>query len=318
MAIIGTDIKQAVRLLESGELVAIPTETVYGLAANAFSETAVLKIFEAKNRPAFDPLIIHTHSVAAFPGIAGPIPAVAYQLAEAFMPGPLTLILPKGPRVPLLVTSGHDSVGLRIPNHPLTLALLRELDFPLAAPSANPFGYVSPTTARHVEQQLGSLVPYILDGGACEVGIESTIISLLGSQVQVLRLGGLALEEIEGVLGRPVDMVQTSSSNPQAPGMLLSHYAPRKKVLLGELPALLRQYTGQRVGVMAFSETFSGIPAAHQVALSPAGDVREAARQLFSALRYLDTQPVDLILAEYVPETGLGRAVNDRLRRASR
>ena len=144
---------------------AIPTETVYGLAANAFSEEAVVKIFEAKNRPAFDPLIVHTYSVEAFSQIAGTIPDMAYQLAEAFMPGPLTLILPKAKRVPLLVTSGNDTVGLRIPNHPLTLQLLRELDFPLAAPSANPFGYVSPTTAQHVAHQLGNRIPYILDGG---------------------------------------------------------------------------------------------------------------------------------------------------------
>lgn len=318
MATIGTDIKEAARLLQAGELVAIPTETVYGLAANAFSETAVVKIFEAKDRPAFDPLIVHTHSVAEFSRIAVSIPDMAYQLAEAFMPGPLTLILPKAAQVPLLVTSGNDSVGLRIPNHPLTLQLLRELDFPLAAPSANPFGYVSPTTAQHVEQQLGGRIPYILDGGACTVGIESTIISLAGGQVQVLRLGGLALEEIEQVLGRPVDRVKTSSSNPQAPGMLISHYAPRKKVVLGELPELLEQYAGRTVGVLAFSGTFAGVPAHHQVALSPAGEVREAAQHLFSALRYLDTQAIEVILAEYVPEVGLGRAVNDRLRRASR
>jgi L-threonylcarbamoyladenylate synthase len=318
MAIIGTDIKEAARILQSGDLVAIPTETVYGLAANAFSEEAVVKIFEAKNRPAFDPLIVHTHSVAAFSQIAATIPDMAYQLAEAFMPGPLTLILPKAKQVPLLVTSGNDSVGLRIPNHPLTLALLQELDFPLAAPSANPFGYVSPTTAQHVEHQLGNRIPYILDGGACAVGIESTIISLAGGQVQILRLGGLAQEEIEQVLGRPVDLVQTSSSNPQAPGMLISHYAPRKKVVVGDLPALIKQFAGRSVGVLAFSKTFPGIPEKDQVILSPAGDVREAAQQLFSALRYLDEQAVDFILAEYVPEVGLGRAVNDRLRRASR
>jgi L-threonylcarbamoyladenylate synthase len=318
MAIIGTDIKAAARILQSGDLVAIPTETVYGLAANAFSEEAVVKVFEAKNRPAFDPLIVHTYSVEAFSQIAGTIPDMAYQLAEAFMPGPLTLILPKAKQVPLLVTSGNDTVGLRIPNHPLTLQLLRELDFPLAAPSANPFGYVSPTTAQHVEHQLGNRIPYILDGGACAVGIESTIISLAGGQVQILRLGGLAQEEIEQVLGRPVDLVQTSSSNPQAPGMLISHYAPRKKLVVGDLPALTEQFSGLSVGVLAFSRAIAGIPEKHQVVLSPAADVREAAQALFSALRYLDGLDLDFILAEYVPEAGLGRAVNDRLRRASR
>ena len=318
MAIIGTDIKAAARILQSGGLVAIPTETVYGLAANAFSEEAVVKVFEAKNRPAFDPLIVHTYSVEAFSQIAGTIPDMAYQLAEAFMPGPLTLILPKAKQVPLLVTSGNETVGLRIPNHPLTLQLLRELDFPLAAPSANPFGYVSPTTAQHVAHQLGNRIPYILDGGACAVGIESTIISLAGGQVQILRLGGLAQEEIEQVLGRPVDRVLTSSSNPEAPGMLISHYAPGKKLVVGDLPALTEQFSGRSVGALAFSKAIAGIPEKHQVVLSPAADVREAAQTLFSALRYLDGQEIDFILAEYVPEVGLGRAVNDRLRRASR
>ncbi|MDQ3289765.1 MAG: L-threonylcarbamoyladenylate synthase, partial [Bacteroidota bacterium] len=176
MAIIGTDTEQAANLLRAGQLVSIPTETVYGLAANAYLEEAVVSIFEAKQRPAFDPLIVHTHSIQEFDKIAVNIPKRAYQLAEAFMPGPVTLILPRNPKIPLLVTSGNESVGVRIPNHPLTLNLLRKLEFPLAAPSANPFGYVSPTTAQHVNQQLGEKIPYILDGGTCSVGIESTII----------------------------------------------------------------------------------------------------------------------------------------------
>jgi L-threonylcarbamoyladenylate synthase len=317
MAEIGTDITRAAALLNQQQLVAIPTETVYGLAANAFSEAAVLKIFEAKNRPSFDPLIVHTHSIGNFTQVATDIPDLAYRLAEAFMPGPLTLILPRAAQVPLLVTSGNDSVGVRIPNHPLTLALLKELSFPLAAPSANPFGYVSPTTAQHVNQQLGDKIPYILDGGPCRVGIESTIISFAGGEPEILRLGGLALEEIEKVLGQPIRRVKTSSSNPQAPGMLSSHYAPRKKVLIGNIHQLLQAHDLDKVGILSFSEAFAGVPAVQQVQLSPTGDVHEAARNLFAGLRYLDGQPIEIILAELVPETGLGLAVNDRLRRAA-
>lgn len=317
MAETGTDIIKAAALLKQQELVAIPTETVYGLAANAFDETAVLKIFEAKNRPSFDPLIVHTHSITNFTQIATDIPDLAYRLAEAFMPGPLTLILPRATQVPLLVTSGNDSVGVRIPNHPLTLNLLKELPFPLAAPSANPFGYVSPTTAQHVNQQLGDKIPYILDGGPCQVGIESTIISFTHGEPEILRLGGLALEEIEKILGKPIQRIKTSSSNPQAPGMLSSHYAPRKKVIVGNIKQLLQTQDASKVGVLSFSETFAQVPPAQQVQLSATGNVLEAARNLFSGLRYLDAQPIDLILAEFVPEEGVGRAVNDRLQRAA-
>ena len=317
MAELGTDINKAAALLRQKELVAIPTETVYGLAANAFSEEAVLKIFTAKNRPAFDPLIVHTHSVAAFKDIAVQVPDVAYKLAEAFMPGPLTLILRRASQVPLLVTSGNDSVGIRIPRHPLTLDLLKSLEFPVAAPSANPFGYVSPPSAQHVNQQLGDRIPYILDGGDCEVGIESTIINLVNNEVEILRLGGLAIEDIEKVLGKNIKQVKTSSSNPQAPGMLSSHYAPRKKVILGDIADYIKAYNPQEIGIISFTEVFPDIPAEHQVVLSPIGSVPEAARNLFSALRYLDIQLVKVILAELVPEEGLGRAVNDRLRRAA-
>ncbi|WP_026461813.1 L-threonylcarbamoyladenylate synthase [Adhaeribacter aquaticus] len=317
MAAIGTDIEKAVSLLKNGELIAIPTETVYGLAANAYADDAVVKIFAAKDRPAFDPLIVHTHSVAAFSTIATNIPDKAYQLAEAFMPGPLTLILPKSPEIPLLVTSGNDSVGVRIPNHSLTLALLRALDFPLAAPSANPFGYVSPTTAQHVNQQLGQKIPYILDGGTCSVGIESTIIHVVNNEVEILRLGGLALEEIEAVIGEKIIKIKTSSSNPTAPGMLSSHYAPRKKVILGQIDALLADYKDAKVGILSFEKHYKEVPGNQQVQLSLSGNLQEAARNLFSALRHLDLQPIDLILTELVPDEGLGRAVNDRLRRAA-
>jgi L-threonylcarbamoyladenylate synthase len=245
------------------------------------------------------------------------VPDVAYLLAERFWPGPLTLILPKAEHVPLLVTSGHDSVGVRIPNHPLTLELLRQLPFPVAAPSANPFGYVSPTTAQHVQAQLGSRIPYILDGGACAVGIESTILSLNGNEVVVLRLGGLALEELEEVVQISKARIKTSSSNPTAPGMLSSHYSPRKKVLLGSIEENLQLVDPAKVGTISLKKIFPQVPIEQQIQLSPKGDLGEAARLLFSALRALDEQAIDFILAEPMPEQGLGRAINDRLQRAS-
>ncbi|WP_205500515.1 L-threonylcarbamoyladenylate synthase [Rufibacter psychrotolerans] len=317
MADIGRDLQQAASYLTQGELVAIPTETVYGLAANAFDEAAVVKIFEAKNRPAFDPLIVHTHSVSEISNIAREVPDVAYKLAERFWPGPLTLILPKAEHIPLLVTSGHDSVGVRIPRHPLTLELLRQLPFPVAAPSANPFGYVSPTTAQHVQDQLGERIPYILDGGACEVGIESTILRIEGDEVEVLRLGGLALEELQEVVHISKARIKTSASNPAAPGMLSSHYSPRKKMLLGSIPENLQKVDPGRVGVISLQQSFPEVPREQQIQLSTSGDLSEAARNLFSALRTLDAQPIDLILAEPMPESGLGLAINDRLQRAS-
>ena len=317
MAIIGTDLAQAAHLLRAGELVAIPTETVYGLAANAYLDQAVVSIFAAKQRPAFDPLIVHTHHINQLEQIAQNIPTRAYQLAEAFTPGPITFILPRHPRIPLLVTSGHESVGVRIPDHPLTLNLLRQLDFPVAAPSANPFGYVSPTTAQHVAEQLGDRIPYIVDGGPCRVGIESTIISFVHDEVTVLRLGGLAIEQIEAVIQQPVRRVKNSSSNPTAPGMLTSHYAPRKKVVLGDIAESLTRYIPTRVGILSFQKPVASVPLPQQVVLSPAGDVNEAARNVFAALRYLDALPIDYILAEPVPDHGLGQAINDRLTRAS-
>nr|WP_310590383.1 L-threonylcarbamoyladenylate synthase [Dyadobacter sp. NIV53] len=227
MAIIDNDVQLAKQFLLKGQLVAIPTETVYGLAGNALDEKSVLSIFEVKNRPSFDPLIIHTDSLDKLKNYVTDLPASARNLAIAFWPGPLTLLLPKKSIIPDLVTSGLDHVAVRIPNHPLTLELLRQLEFPLAAPSANPFGYISPTKSEHVNAQLGEKIPYILDGGECGVGIESTIVGFVNDIPTVYRLGGLAIDEIENIVGK-VNVLPHSSSNPQAPGMLKSHYAPRK------------------------------------------------------------------------------------------
>ncbi len=320
---IGTDVQHAARLLREGNIVAIPTETVYGLAANAFDEAAVLKIFQAKQRPAFDPLIVHVRDRAQANEVVAHFPEGAEALMEKFWPGPLTLVLPKKPVVPDIVTSGLDTVGVRMPAHPLALELLRSLNFPLAAPSANPFGYVSPTTAQHVADQLGDVVPYILDGGACAVGVESTIIGYEDGRWVLYRPGGVPVEAIEALIGVPL-LLDVSSSEVEngaggegaltSPGLLPSHYAPRKRVLVGDVETLLHDHDRSRCAVISFTTEHH---AAINKVLSPSADLNEAARNLFAALRSLDASDADVILAEVFPEEGLGRAINDRLRRAS-
>lgn len=311
-ATIGTDLERAAAHLRAGELVAIPTETVYGLAANALDAAACLRIFEAKERPAFDPLIVHVHARERALELCEPPPAEALALMDAFWPGPLTLVLRKRAEVPDVVTSGLDTVALRQPAHALTAHLLARLPFPLAAPSANLFGRTSPTTAEHVAEQLGERVAYILDGGPCSVGVESTIVGWEQERAVLFRPGGTPLESIERIVGR-VDPAQQRVL-PAAPGMLAAHYAPRTPLELGDIEAALERRAGQRVAVLAFERPRR----AHACrVLSTRGDLAEAARNLFSSLRELDAAGAELIVAECVPEVGLGRAINDRLRRAA-
>jgi L-threonylcarbamoyladenylate synthase len=316
MATIGKDIYEAKALLEQGQVVAIPTETVYGLAGNALNEKAVTTIFEVKNRPSFDPLIVHSSSVEKIQHFVSDFPEAASKLARQFWPGPLTLLLPRKELIPDLVTAGLHTVGVRIPNHPLTLQLLAILDFPLAAPSANPFGYISPTSASHVHARLGEQIPYILDGGECKVGIESTIVGF-EDEVMVYRLGGIPIEAIEQALGKKVNVMSHSTSNPAAPGMLKSHYAPRKPVFLQGLDSLMQQYKPEDIGILSFQRVYPRIPARNHVVLSEEGSMPEAARCLFAGLRKLDALPVKVIFAELLPEHDLGRAINDRIRRAA-
>jgi L-threonylcarbamoyladenylate synthase len=313
MAEIGKDIKKAKQLLESGELVGIPTETVYGLAGNALNPNSVLSIFKVKERPEFDPLIVHVPSLFAAEKYVDHLPDVAVALALKFWPGPLTLLLKKKHIIPDLVTSGLDTVGLRCPDHPLTRELLEILDFPLAAPSANPFGYVSPTTPLHVQEQLGQKIPYILDGGSCRVGIESTIVGFEDKEPIVYRMGGLSIETLESYLGK-IKVQLHSTSNPKAPGQLKSHYAPSKRVIIGDIESLLEKYPAHCSSILSFQKDFQS---PNQIILSKSGSLDEAAQNLFSALRTLDKMPAEIILAELLPEEGLGRAINDRLRRAA-
>ncbi len=316
MAEIGKDIGKAKELLEQGELVGIPTETVYGLAGNALDENAVVKIFTVKDRPRFDPLIVHVASLAQARQLVESFPDKAEKLATQFWPGPITFLLKKKGVIPDLVTSGMDTVGIRCPDHALTQALLQSLSFPLAAPSANPFGYVSPTHPDHVNAQLGDRIKYILDGGACRVGIESTIIGFENEIPTIFRLGGLSVEDIEKTIG-PVDLQLNTSSDPKSPGQLKSHYSPRKKVVWGVLAELVERYSALKIGVLAFKAQVDGVELENQLVLSPTGSLEEAAKHLFGNLRVLDKKNIDIILAEEVPDIGLGKAINDRLRRAA-
>jgi L-threonylcarbamoyladenylate synthase len=312
----GTHIEEAIICLKNGALVGIPTETVYGLAANALNEQAVLRIFEAKNRPHFDPLILHVKDVHSVEKYASWHDARLKKLAETFWPGPLTLLLPKKNCVPDLVTSGLPQVAIRIPKHALTLELLSRLDFPLAAPSANPFGYISPTRAEHVMKQLGEKVCYTLDGGACSVGIESTIIGLEDGELCVYRLGGLSLEDIEACVG-PIQMKLNTSSDPKAPGQLKNHYAPKKPLFIGDVKELAERYSDKNIFLMVFKETDVTLQQGTVRVLSKSGNVKEAAVSLFAVLREADESDAEVILAEWLPEQDLGPAINDRLKRAS-
>jgi L-threonylcarbamoyladenylate synthase len=316
MAEIGTDIEKAKALLMQGELVAIPTETVYGLAGNALNEKALLKIFTTKKRPHFDPLIVHVHSLEQANEYVDGLNASSIKLAIKFWPGPLTLLLPKKKDIPDLVTSGLDLVGIRYPNNSLTLELLKQLTFPLAAPSANPFGYVSPTTAQHVNDQLGDHIAYILDGGPCAIGVESTIVGFENEQPVIYRMGGLTQEEIEHEVGA-VTVKLNASSNPKAPGQLVSHYAPSKRLILGDINKSLKKHYSSKIGIISFQKSVDTVETKYQRILSKDGNMEEAARNLFSALRELDKLEIEIILAELVPDIGLGKAINDRMRRAA-
>ena len=318
MSIISDDIEQAAALLSEGKLVAIPTETVYGLAANIFDQEAVKSIFAVKQRPLFNPLIVHLHSLAQVDEIAAEFPEKARQLADHFWPGPLTLILKKKAVVPDLITAGKDTVALRIPNHPITQKLLQALDFPIAAPSANPFNRISPTRAEHVEAYFGDQIPMVLEGGECQRGIESTIVGFYKGEVIVYRLGSLALEDIEKVIGK-VSLRNKKEKAPNAPGMLSKHYSPKTEmVLVDDLAVALRHYPGSSIGVLKFRADSDLESSIHQEVLSAKGSLKEAAANLYQSLHKLDSLKLDIILAERFPEEGLGKTINDRLERATK
>jgi L-threonylcarbamoyladenylate synthase len=304
------NLDRAAALLLGGGVVAIPTETVYGLAANAFDARAVARIFEIKQRPAFDPLIVHVLDDAMLARVADDIPEQARALIERLWPGPLTLVLQKRPEIPALVTSGLATVAVRMPAHPVARGLLQRAGVPLAAPSANPFGRLSPTRAEHVARQLGKHVDLIVDGGPSEHGLESTIVALEPAP-RILRPGAISAEELAAVVG-PVEVGQPTGGPPLAPGQLPHHYAPRTPVRLLESDVPVRDRA--RSGFIGLSRAPLGY--AEVRLLSERGDLREAAARLFEALHDLDERGLERIDAEPFPERGLGVAIMDRLRRA--
>ena len=314
---ITTNIDKARDVLNQGKLVAIPTETVYGLAGNAFDENAINAIFSLKNRPKSNPLIVHIKSLEYLEKVASHIPEKAKLLATKFWPGPLTLVLPKNPEISDLITAGKDTVAVRMPNHPLTLGLLNKLDFPLVAPSANPFGSISPTSAAHVMHYFENELEVVLDGGDCTIGIESTIVGFEEEEVVVYRLGTLPLEEIEAVVG-PVKLKNSTSENPQAPGMQERHYAPNKQSYLTEnVDQFLMLNSLDNLGVISFQSEILSPRISQQIVLSPKGDLKEASRNLYRAMLQLDLSSVECIVFETFPKVGLGLTINDKLKRAT-
>jgi len=310
------NIELAREVLVQDGIVAIPTETVYGLAGNAFSEKAIKQIFGLKNRPFFNPLILHIKSMECLNSVAKEIPEAAFKLASSFWPGALTLVLIKQAHISDLVTSGMETVAVRVPNHPVALKLLAQLDFPLAAPSANPFGSISPTSAQHVYHYFEDSLPIILDGGACEKGIESTIIGFENDEPILYRHGAVSIEEIEKVVGK-IKMVTEKSDTPKAPGMLSRHYAPNTEThLVTNISESIHSYSHKKVGLLLFKENIHSQDCLFQEVLSNTGDFDEAARNVYAALHRLDQSGVDVILVEKLPDIGLGKSINDRLERA--
>lgn len=317
MPVITQNIHVVAESLVKEEVAAIPTETVYGLAGNIYSEKAVKSIFHIKQRPLFNPLIVHLADAAAIDSVAKDIPQMARTLAQRFWPGPLTLLLPKKEVVPDLITAGKTTVAVRVPNHPVTLALLKQLPFPLAAPSANPFGSISPTTAEHVAHYFKDAFPFILDGGPCTSGIESTIIGFNEAGAIIYRYGSLAVEDIETITG-PLQEYIRDEATPDAPGMLLRHYAPSTTTILStDIHKSVQEHKGKKIGLMIFSGNYQNNDIAVQEILSPSGSMEEAASNLYAAMHRLDGHQLDIIIAERFPDKGLGKSINDRLQRAT-
>ena len=318
MAVITKNIEEALTILNSGNLIGIPTETVYGLAADALNEKAVKQIFKVKNRPSNNPLILHFPTLeAAVPYIKNPPPEIQV-LAKQFWPGPLTLLLEKSDLVPEIITAGSKRVAIRVPDQPLTLQLLEKYKKPLAAPSANPSGYISPTTPFHVEKQLGNKIPLILDGGPCSKGIESTILGWNENKVPVVyRLGNITPEKIGECIGTTPLVLNKSEKKLEAPGMLSKHYAPKTPTLVtNNIEAVSKQHPDKNLGIIRCMPGNTTHKNYTEFILSETGNIDEIARNLYAKMHEMDELNLDLILIESMPEEGVGIAINDRLRRA--
>jgi L-threonylcarbamoyladenylate synthase len=315
MSIISDKISEAIKHLNNNEVIGFPTETVYGLAANIHSETAINKIFAIKKRPSFNPLIVHIKSASELHLVAKNIPEKAILLAKKFWPGGLTLILPKQDFISNLITANKPTVAVRVPNHEIALSLLNQLNFPLAAPSANPFMSISPTSAAQVERYFSSQIPMVLEGGLCKKGVESTIIGFENNEPVLCRFGAISVEEIESVVGKI--KIFTATEKVVAPGMHYRHYAPNTKIILCEsIKNQIQDYKNQKIGILSFSEKYEFSNVFHTEILSQNENFEEAAKNLYAALHKLDRLDLDVILTQKVPDFDLGKTINDRLVRA--
>ena len=310
----GVAVALAAELLRSGEIVALPTETVYGLAADAFNVDAVLKVFSAKERPRFDPLIVHLPGSSSLEQVASGGSSLLRALAEKFWPGPLTIVLPRRPGVPDIVTAGLETVAVRVSEHPVFAQVIEKFGRPIAAPSANRFGRISPTSAQHVIEELDGLIPLVVDAGPTSHGLESTIVMLRNGRLEILRRGPITLEQLSefGAVALALNPVR-----PEAPGQLASHYAPETPLVLVDDASSYVPPSSKRCGLLKWNPSSASAQFAEVRELSPQQEMREAAANLFRYLRELDRANLDLIVAEKVPETGLGAAIMDRLRRAA-
>ena len=305
----------ASEMIKKGKVVAFPTETVYGLGANAFNPSAVALIFEVKRRPKFDPLIVHISNYQMLELIAKEVPKDIEKLIQIFWPGPLTVVLPKKDMVPALTTAGLPTVAVRMPQHPVALRLISLSDTPIAAPSANPFGKLSPTRAEQVLKGLKDKIDLILDGGPTPIGIESTIIKEEDGEIYLLRPGSISVEDIEKIIEKKVKFREIPKI--EAPGSFPSHYAPSTPLFILKRKKIPEKLLGKKIGILAFSSKPDYGNFQEVKVLSEKGDLKEAAKNFFSYLHELDSLNLDLILAEKVPKKGLGMAIMDRLKKAS-
>lgn len=316
MTLITKDIQKAIKTLNEGKVIAIPTETVYGLAANIYDENAVNSIFKIKQRPNNNPLIVHIKSIEQLNEVAREIPPIAVKLAQHFWPGPLTLVLKKQKSILDIISSGKDTVAVRVPNHLVTLNLLNNLNYPLAAPSANPFGSISPTSSEHVFHYFENKIDVILEGGNCSNGIESTIIGFDNDEAVLYRHGSIAIEEIENITGK-LRVFTKDNLEPKAPGMFTRHYAPKTKSYLVENTAKELEFYGtENIGVLQFQNKIESLKPKVQYILSPTGDFKEASKNLYAYLHEIDSLNLDVLLIEKLPNINLGKTINDRLNRA--
>lgn len=312
---ITNSIDKAAALLVAGEVVAIPTETVYGLAGNLFNPCAVEKIYTLKNRPRNNPLIVHVKDLEATLPLITEFPKPLQQLAEKYWPGPLTVLLKKSKLVPDSITAGSDFVAIRVPAHPLTKQLLEQIPFPLVAPSANPFTRISPTKAEHVEQYFGDSIPCILDGGSCSVGLESTIIGMNNDTPLLYREGVLGKLLLESLIG-PIEKFNPQKNTILTPGQWPRHYAPLTKTILCKREEIML-HVKDNTGIIVYKEPLLSVNTNQQHILSETGSLVEAAKNLYQILHHVDKQKYETIICEMLPQEELGNTINDRLKRAS-